>query len=134
MSIKPKFRCSTKQALDELAIELNLRERIPCWDSVAGYSYTPSNPKDIEQYLDYYSTLEDEDKKFVLMEMILEANVEQADETEFRKYWESVKPLLIKDYSIHEYTIYYWKDMTAQNFENCKFLSAKFQELINGMK
>ena len=132
--MKPKFRCATKKALEELAAELNLRDSIPEWDSMAGYSYTPANPADIEQYIDYYSLIEEEDKKFVLMEMILGANVEQLDETNFIKYWKIVKPILIENYSIHEYTIHYWKDMTEQNFENCKFLSPQLQKLVRQMQ
>ena len=57
-----QFRFSTEKALNELAIELNLRERIPHWDAMAGYSYTPGNPEDVQQYLDYYFQLDDEDK------------------------------------------------------------------------
>lgn len=52
---EPPFRFSTKKALDELAYELNLRERIPEWDSMAGHSYTPGNSKDIIEYMKYYA-------------------------------------------------------------------------------
>ena len=59
---EPPYRFSTTKALDELAIELNLSEKNPNWDSIAGRSYTPGNPKDIQEYLDYYIKLEDDDK------------------------------------------------------------------------
>ena len=61
---EPPFRFSTKKALDELAIELNLREKIPHWDSMAGLSYTPGNPADIQAYLVHYAQLRDDDKKW----------------------------------------------------------------------
>ena len=64
--MEPTFRYSTRTALDELANELNLRERIPSWDAVAGYSYTPSNAEDIQQYIHYYALLKDDDKNFTL--------------------------------------------------------------------
>jgi len=128
--MEPEFRCVTKRALDELAIELNLRDKIPSWDAVAGYSYTPQNYEDVQEYLDYYYKLEDDDKKFVLIEMILDAIVEQPLKSNFYKYWEKVKPLLIKDYLIHEYTIYYWKDLTEENFENCKYLNPLLNEIV----
>ena len=99
--MEPPFRFSTKTALDELAIELDLRERIPSWDAVAGYSYTPSNPADIQQYIEYYDLLKDEDKRFTLIEMILDALADQPNENEFTRYWDKVKPILIKDSSIH---------------------------------
>ena len=110
--MEPEFRCVTKKALDELAIELNLREKIPSWDAVAGYSYTPQNSKDVQEYLDYYYKLEDDDKKFVLIEMILDAIVEQTQKSDFYKYWDQVKLLLIQDYVIREYINYYWQHLS----------------------
>ena len=46
------------------------------------------------------------------------------------KYWKSVKPILENDYTIHECTIYYWKNMTEENFENCKYLSPLLEEIV----
>lgn len=129
---EPPFRCSTKKALDELAIELNLRERIPYWDSMAGYSYTPGNPEDTQQYIDYYSQLKDDDKKFTLMEMILDSLADQPTESDFRKYWQKTKPILIEDYLIHEFTIHYWKQMTEE-FERSKIMTPQILNLISEM-
>ena len=126
--MEPKFRCVTKKALEELAIELNLRERIPYWDSIAGYSYTPSNPEDLQQYLDHYSTLKDDDKKFTLMEMILDAIAGQSNENEFLNYWDKLQPILITDYLIHEFTIHYWKDMDG--FASSNLMTPLIQKLI----
>ena len=129
--MKPVFRFATKKALDELAEELNLSERIPEWDSVAGYSYTPANSEDFNQYLShYFNTDDDDDKKFVLMEMILQANVDQTNESKFMICWEKVKPILIQDFSIHKYTIHYWKNMTEANFENCRLLNPLLEKLV----
>jgi len=130
---EPPFRCSTKKALDELAIELNLSEKNPNWDSMAGLSYPPGNPEDIEEYLDYYVQLEDDDKKFTLMEMILDSLAEQPNEDEFMEHWQKVKPILTKDYLIHEFTIHYWKDMTKQNFERSDIMTPVIQDLIDQM-
>ena len=127
---EPPFRFSTKKALDELAIELNLREKIPHWDSMAGLSYTPGNPADIQAYLVHYAQLKDDDKKFTLMEMILDAIAQQSNERDFMKYWRKVEPILIKDYVIHEFTIHYWKDMTKGNFERSEMMTPLVRDLI----
>lgn len=129
---EPEFRCSTKKAIEELAIELNLKERIPHWDSMAGYSYTPGNPEDIQQYLDYYEQLSDDDKKFTLMEMILDSLAEQPDEIQFLRFWKNVEPILTKDYSIHQYTVHYWKDMTNE-FSRSNILTPRVQSLMTNM-
>ncbi|WP_373551509.1 hypothetical protein [Haliscomenobacter sp.] len=131
---EPPFRFSTKKALDELATELNLREKIPHWDSMAGLSYTPGNPEDIQTYLVYYAQLKDDDKKFTLMEMILDSIAQQSNETEFMKYWRKVEPILIKDYVIHEFTIHHWKDMTTQNFERSDPMTPLIRDLISLLK
>ena len=62
--------------------------------------------------------------------MILDAIVEQPEKSDFYKYWEKVKPLLIKNYLIHEYTIYYWKALTEENFENCKYLNPLLNDIV----
>lgn len=129
---EPEFRCSTKKALEELAIELNLRERIPYWDSMAGYSYTPGNPEDIQQYLDHYEQLSDDDKKFTLMEMILDSLAEQPDEIEFLRFWEKIELVLTRDYSIHHFTVYYWKDMTDE-FPRSNVMTPQIQNLIKNI-
>ena len=126
---EPPFRFSTKKALDELANELELRKRIPCWDAMAGYSYTPGNPEDIQQYLDYYVQLKDDDKRFTLMEMILDAIAEQPNETEFLKFWQKVKPILIKNYLLHEFTVHYWKNMTVE-FSRSNIMTPLIRNLI----
>lgn len=130
---EPPFRCSTKKALDELEIELNLKEKNPYWESMAGKSYTPGNPNDIQEYLDYYIQLKDDDKKFTLVEMILDSLADQPNEADFLKYWQKTKPILMKDYLIHEFTIHYWKQMTEE-FERSKIMTPLIQSLISEMK
>ncbi len=127
---EPPFRCSTKKALDELEIELNLKEKNPNWESMAGKSYTPGNPNDIQEYLNYYVQLKDDDKKFTLMEMILDSLADQPNEADFLKYWQKAKPILIKDYLIHEFTIHYWKQMTGE-FERSNIMTPLIQNLIS---
>lgn len=127
---KPPYRFSTKKALTELEIELNLKEKNPNWESMAGKSYTPGNPNDIKEYLDYYDQLNDDDKKFTLMEMILDSLADQPNESAFFKYWQKAKAILIEDYLIHEFTIHYWKDMTEENFVRSEIMSPEIRNLI----
>ena len=87
---EPTFRFSTKKALDELEVELNLKEKNPYWESMAGKSYTQGNSDDIDEYLDYYEQLLYDDKKFTLMEMILDSLADQPNEVEFNKQWKKI--------------------------------------------
>jgi hypothetical protein len=42
------------------------------------------------------------------MEMLIQALTDIENETEFKKYWNLLKERIIKDFKIHEYTIFYW--------------------------
>lgn len=128
--MKQRWEYDTSKAIDELEVELNLRKTVPHWDAVAKLSYTPSNYKDIEKYIGHYVHLSSEDKKFILVEIILGALVEQPEEILFRQHWKRVKQILFKDFKIHEFTINYWKDMNETNFENCKYLAPELKVLL----
>jgi hypothetical protein len=123
--IEPKFRCGTNKANYELADELNL----PIDSSTQDWSYTAGNPNDIEKYISHYNLTPDEDKKFVLMEIIIQATEDQPEKANFQKYWDKIKTLLETDFSTHEYTIFYWSCFDEQNIENCWRISENMREL-----
>ncbi|MCU0415126.1 MAG: hypothetical protein MUE91_12130 [Ignavibacteriaceae bacterium] len=123
--MKPTFRCATRKAIDELAVELNL----PNDPTMQDWSYEVSNPNDIDKYISHYNLTTNDDNKFVLMEMILQAIVYQSEEQQLLICWEKVKPILTDDFKIHEYTVHYWKDLAHNNFENCKTLSPLLRQL-----
>ncbi|MFM9948049.1 MAG: hypothetical protein ACKV1O_08940 [Saprospiraceae bacterium] len=123
--MKPTFRCGTKKAIDELAEELNLPNDLNMQD----WSYEVSNPNDIDKYISHYYLTADDDKKFVLMEMILQAIVDQSDVQQLLICWKKVNPILTDNFKIHEFTVHYWKDLTDDNFDNCKILSPLLRQL-----
>lgn len=100
---EPEFRCGARQAIEELAKELNL----PYDSTMQDWPYD-IEASDIETYISFYEREEDNDKKFVLMQLIIQATHEQGIESELIRYWNRVKLLLIKDFTLHEYSIYYW--------------------------
>jgi hypothetical protein len=123
--MEPTFRCGTRKAVDELAEELKLPNNLAMQD----WSYEVANPNDIDKYISHYYLTTDDDKKFVLIEMILQAIVDQSDEQQLLICWEKVKPILTDDFKIHEFTIHYWKDLTDDNFENYKTLGPLLKQL-----
>lgn len=102
--MEPTFRCGTRKAIDELAEELNLPNDLTMQD----WSYEVANPNDIDKYISHYGLTTDDDKKFVLMEIIIQATEEQNKEELFQKYCETIKPILETDFKLHEFTIHYW--------------------------
>lgn len=112
--MEPIFRCGTRKAMDELSVELT----IPLDSGMQDWSYTEGNPNDIEKYLTHYQSLNDEDKKFVLMEFIIQATEDQKTEKLFLHYCEEIKPLLQADFKLHEYTIHYWCCFELENLKD----------------
>lgn len=63
------------------------------------------------------------------MEMILDSLADQSSEAEYLKYWEVTEPISLKDYLLHEFTVYYWKDMTNE-FERSSQMIPAIRKLI----
>jgi hypothetical protein len=112
---EPSFRCGTRKAIDELAKELNLPHSEWMQDWPLGVIVSV----DIDKYIDHYQNLLDEDKKFILMEGIIQATEEQPTEELFAKYWNIIKPILEKNFHIHEYTIHDWACFDSENLDDC---------------
>ncbi|MCP2026625.1 hypothetical protein L1276_001769 [Flavobacterium sp. HSC-32F16] len=123
--IEPKFRCGTRTAIDKVAKELNM----PLDDCMQDWPYEVANSNEIDKYISHYRRLGD-DEKFVLMQAIIQANEDQREEESFLKYWIVIQDLLIQDFHIHEYTVYYWSCFDNENIEDCWKISPFMRELF----
>lgn len=123
--MEPAFRCGTKKAIDELARELNL----PNDKWMQDWPYEVVISSDIEKYINHYNTLTDDDKKFVLMEGIIQSIEDQSTDALFNRYWNIVRPLLKADFKIHEYTIYYWSCFDNENIDDCWNITPLMRQL-----
>jgi predicted protein tyrosine phosphatase len=127
---KPNFRCGTKRAIEELADELNLTFNSDMQD----WSYEVANPNDIEKYILHYNSTTDENKKFVLMEIIIQATNDQNEEADFLKYWSKIKSILQENFTLHEFTIFYWSCFDNQNLNDTWTITLFLRELWNSKK
>jgi hypothetical protein len=125
--IEPKPRYGTAKAIDELAKELNL----PHEQWMQDWPFEVANPDDIEKYIAHYKLIFDEDKKFLLMEAIIQATTDQRQMTDFEKYWDVIKPLLTENFSIHEYSIFYWSCFETDDLTDCWTISPNMRKLWN---
>ena len=123
--MEPAFRCGTRKAIDELAVELNL----PNENWMQDWPIEVIIPADIQIYIDHYDKLTDNDKKFVLMEGILDATEYQPTEELFLKYWNRVRQILDKNFAIHEYTIHTYACLDTETIENCYKLTPGMREI-----
>ena len=125
--MKPQFRSGTQKAIEELATELGL----PKGSYLQNWSYVVGEPEDIEKYIAHYRSTSDEDKKFVLMEIIVQAIDDQSEKDLFIKYWNEVKPILKEDFKIHEHTIHYWACFDAGSLYEEFEVTPNMRELWN---
>jgi hypothetical protein len=101
---EPKEPFIKYEIKEEIAKDLNLL--IDNW--MQDWPYEVVNRDDIEKYLEYYNITKDDNKKFRVMEMLIQSVEEQECEENFLRYWNIIKNVLEKDFLIHEYTIWYW--------------------------
>ena len=115
MKIKePEFRCggNWQELADLFDYEIDKHDQ--------DWTYTIVESDRIEEYIQAYDTkITNEDTKFSLMEMIIQSLTEQEDKKLMEEKWKLVKPILNKDFDLHEYTIYYWCCWDNDNIDDC---------------
>lgn len=112
---KPQSRYVTKKAIEGLSNELDFDKSIDSQD----WEWVIGNENDIEKYINRYNKEVDEDKKFALMEIIIQATEDQETDFLFQKYSDIILKLLNDNFKIHEHSIYYWSSFSIKNLENC---------------
>ncbi|NUY82735.1 hypothetical protein HUK80_17665 [Flavobacterium sp. MAH-1] len=124
---EPELRFPTQKARIELASELNLEYH----DGMQDWEWEVAKSDEVERYISHYRTLNDEDKKFALMEIIIQAVTDQKSKLEFEKYWNVVKDYLIKGFKIHAYSVYYWSCFDYENIDDCWEVTPYMRNLWN---
>jgi hypothetical protein len=128
---EPEIRFCTKASIEELAKELNL-EYNP--DDIQDWEYIAGNPKDIGLYISHYKTLVDDDKKFTLMEIIIQAATDQETPQQLKKYWNIIEPILKQNFLIHEYSVFYWCSLDNPNLDDCWDITPYMRNLWNKIR
>jgi hypothetical protein len=123
--LEPIPRYETRASIDYLTAALDLTDDYGMQD----WPYEIAAPKDIEKYLDRYRSITNEDHQFVLMQMIIQATEDQTNNHDFDKYCSIVKDLLIQDFTIHQYTIYYWASMDQADLSNAWKIAPLMREI-----
>lgn len=124
---EPKLRFVTNKAIEELTKGLNL---IYDLDDYQDWEYIVGKPEDIDRYIDYYNSDIDDDSKFALMEIIIQAVEDQGEENSFLKYSEIVQKILHLNFKIHEYTIFYWSCFDKENLRDCWKITPYMRTLL----
>ena len=84
------------------------------------WTYIVAEPNRIDEYIQAYDiTITNEDTKFSLMEMIIQSLTGQKDQKIMIDKWKLIKPILDKDFELHQYTIYYWCCWDNDDVNDC---------------
>lgn len=126
---EPKFRCGTKKAIEELVATY----KYPYESWMQDWPYEIADSKEIKNYFEHYALQTDEDKKFSLMEMLIQSLEDIEDDKDFEKYWLQLKKLITQDFKIHEYTIFYWSSF-GKKLSNCWNITPKMREIWKELK
>jgi len=121
---EPKFRCGTKKAINELVAQYDY----PHEDWMQDWPYEIADPNNIKDYFQHYDEQTDDDKKFSLMEMLIQALTDVENENDFKKNWILLKKRIINDFKIHECTIFYWCSF-GENLSDCWKITPKMREI-----
>ncbi|WP_147239356.1 hypothetical protein [Tenacibaculum sp. E3R01] len=124
-----KFRCGNGKAIKELVAKYAYLYS----DWMQDWPYDIAESKEIENYFQHYDEQIDEDKKFSLMEMLIQALTDIEDKNDFDKNWKRLKSRIIKDFEIHEYTILYWSCF-GENLSDCWKVTPYIRELWKEIK
>jgi hypothetical protein len=63
------------------------------------------------------------------MEAIIQATIEQHKSNDFEKYWNIIKPILIENFSIHEYSIFDWACFENDDILECWTITPNMRQL-----
>ena len=125
--IPPEPRYGTRETVDDLSSKLNLRFE----EWMQDWPYEVANADDIDDYINYYRLTADDDRKFLLMQAIVQATTDQREQTDFQKYWSIIEPLLRQDFKLHEYTVFYWSCFDTEDLDDCWIIASNMRQLWN---
>jgi hypothetical protein len=117
---EPKKPLINLEIIEKLSKDLNLPFEINMQD----WPIEVVNSDYIEKYIKYYFKVEDEIKKYVLMQMILDSLERQEQKDTFLNYWDIVKKLLEKDFVIHKYSIWCYGYIEEQESKDEEFMKS----------
>ena len=101
---QPAIKLWSQQAMQEVAADLG----IDFDPEMQDWPFEIASDSDIQLYVDLYDAQTDAEKKFVIMDMIIEANTNQISRQLLQDNWIETKMRLMNNYSLHEYQIYHW--------------------------
>ena len=102
---EPKFRSSTREAIDSLASRFKLRNDPGMQD----WEYEVADPNRIDEFISAYESGElSDDEKFTLMETIIQSFEELDSHLNIDNRWKNILGILRENINLHSYTIWYW--------------------------
>lgn len=124
---EPQPRYETEKAMKELARDLDL----PFDSYMQNWPYEVASATDIDRYIEHYRLAMDEDKKFVLMELIIQATEDQETDADFLRYWNTISVFLKEDFTVHASTVFYWAGFHGEWQDDAWTITPYMRQLWN---
>ena len=126
---EPKIRFPAKKAIEALIAQYGY----PYEDGMQDWPYEIVESTRIQIYFQHYDEQTDEDRKFILMEMIAQALTEIQNENDFLKNWNLLEKRIKQNFKNHEYTVFYWSCF-GENISDCWKISPYMRKLWKEIK
>lgn len=123
---EPKLRFVNRKSIEHLTKKLNFQYTLSDYQD---WKFIIGKSEDIEEYINYHITEVNEDDKFTLMEIIIQATEDQTIEDNFLKYLKIAIKLLKENFPLHAYSIYYWSCFENKNIKDCRKVSSYMRDV-----
>jgi hypothetical protein len=124
---QPTFRCPTQIAIQTLAKEFSY----PNDSYMQDWEYEVAVLSDIEKYFTKYAATNVPDIRFTLAKMMLETSNENSEFDWLSAVWPRLRQLLLANFELHEYTIFYWCSFESENIDDTFYISPYMRQLWN---
>ncbi|MEM8968381.1 MAG: hypothetical protein AAGE93_18320 [Bacteroidota bacterium] len=123
---EPKIRYGTKEAIDAIACQLHL----PNESWMQDWAYIVADADQLSMYIDLYDRTSNDNERFVLMQMIIQATDNKKQESQLSDSdWQRVRRRLECNFELHEYTVFYWSCLEEDELEFCFHITPEIRDI-----
>lgn len=123
--IEPPLRYWTQSSEVSLAARL----RVP-WEVVMqDWPWEVAEPERLDEYLGLYDALTDDDERFTLMDVMLQAVEEQDSPLRLVQGWEELRQRIRQRPALHAWQMWYWRVWATATLTDAFFITPYTREL-----
>jgi hypothetical protein len=125
------WRFPTEQAIASLAARFDL----PNESYMQDWEWEVAEPERIDEYITVYNSGElNDDERFTLMEMIVQAFEDIGDSLNNDSRWVDILRLLEQNIELHAYSVWYWSDLENELGDEIWHVTPFLRKIVDRFK